>query len=69
MLGMVSFAYVLHVNLGAALLQQFNFNSLAPPLLSSIPFLTPNFFASFRFVAKAVFLWVSIYCNLNVKIS
>ena len=71
MLGMVTFADVLHVNfrLSFVLLLQFSFNSLALPLLTSFHFSTPPFFAFLRFVAKAVFLWVSAYCNLNVIIS
>ena len=69
--GMVTFVDVLHVKFGLcfALLLQFSFNSLALPLLTSFCFSTPSFFAffRFRFVAKAVILRVSIYCNLNVK--
>ena len=44
------------LNLDFALLLQFSFNSLALPLLTSFCFLTPSFFAffRFRFVAKAV---------------
>ena len=71
MLGMVTLADVIQIKfrLCFVLLLQFSFNSLALPLLTSFRFSTPPFFALFRFVAKAVFLWVSIYCNLNVKIS
>ena len=56
----VTFADVLHVKFGLcfALLLQFNFNSLALPLLTSFRFWTPSFFVffRFRFVAKAVLL-------------
>ena len=53
------------LNLVFALLLQFSVNSLALHLLTSFRFSTHVFFAFFRFVAKAVFVWVSAHCNLN----
>ena len=65
--GMVTFADVLHVKLWLCFASLCFCSSVLTPL-AALPLLASFRFSTlFRFVAKAVFLWVSAHCNLNVK--